>query len=246
MLNLTLELGAQPTKLPKGDYTVRLQLRHDRMELLDKLRDVALLAERALAKELTLPVYGDPNALVTDGAKFAAKKLRAGEKAVCFVGGLRDEPREAAPGDVLVGWLSLVKEDVKARKLDGIPFTYVITGGGAAKGANSGASSSSLAASGEGDEKSSAAERQERAVLAAKVEFLARLLAQKQHDDLHALAAPLLAAHPQHLPLLRLMLRAAEDSQLDRVLAAADVRISCLVLLLLRLSALFPGGAGDD
>ena len=50
------------------------------------------------------------------------------------------EQREAfVVAEVLAGFLSLVKEDVKAKKLDGIPFTYVA---GAPKASGSSSSGS--------------------------------------------------------------------------------------------------------
>lgn len=59
------------TDLKKGDYIIRLQLRHDDAALLDKMKDVPVVVERKLKEAVTVPVY----ATVRDAVK-AAKPVK--------------------------------------------------------------------------------------------------------------------------------------------------------------------------
>lgn len=43
--------------LKKGDYTIRLQLRHDDAVLLDKMKELPVVVERKLKEAVTVPVY---------------------------------------------------------------------------------------------------------------------------------------------------------------------------------------------
>jgi hypothetical protein len=72
-------------KFSKGEFTVRYQLRHDRSELLEKLKDSPLTLERKMEKAVTLNIFADPNTAVTDGAKYGNKKISLGKRSVLFV-----------------------------------------------------------------------------------------------------------------------------------------------------------------
>ena len=43
--------------LKKGDYVIRLQLRHDDAVLLDKMKDLPVVVERKLKEAVSVPVY---------------------------------------------------------------------------------------------------------------------------------------------------------------------------------------------
>jgi tripeptidyl-peptidase-2 len=92
-------------KLAKGDYTYRVLIRHDQVAMLDKLSNTVLLLERKLEKEITLNLYADVLKAMSDGPRFATKKLRAGEQMPIHVNSPPDSllPSDAKPGDILLG-----------------------------------------------------------------------------------------------------------------------------------------------
>ena len=44
-------------QLAKGDYTIRVLLRHESVPLLEKLRDKVCIVERELGEKVTVPIY---------------------------------------------------------------------------------------------------------------------------------------------------------------------------------------------
>ena len=45
------------TQLAKGDYTIKVFLRHDSVLLLEKLRDKVCVVERELGEKVSVPIY---------------------------------------------------------------------------------------------------------------------------------------------------------------------------------------------
>ncbi|KAF9174357.1 tripeptidyl-peptidase II Tpp2 [Mortierella sp. AD011] len=90
-------------KLPKGDYNLRLQLRHESEELLEKYRHLPCVFDFSLAKAQTLEVSGHwPDALAGKKHSFPAV-LERGDIKPAFVISSSDHPKGAKPGDLLVG-----------------------------------------------------------------------------------------------------------------------------------------------
>ena len=59
--------------LKKGDYVIRLQLRHDDAALLDTMNDTPVVIERKLKEPVTVPVYVN-NRDAVKGGKASAKE----------------------------------------------------------------------------------------------------------------------------------------------------------------------------
>ncbi|KAK3818533.1 MAG: subtilase family-domain-containing protein [Benniella sp.] len=90
-------------KLPKGEYNLRLQLRHESEELLEKFRHLPGIFDFHLSKAQTLEVSGYwPDALVGKKNAFPSI-LERGEVKPAFVLSTADHPKGAKPGDFLVG-----------------------------------------------------------------------------------------------------------------------------------------------
>jgi tripeptidyl-peptidase-2 len=72
-------------KLEKGDYTIKLQVRHEKKELLDKVKDMPLLLRHKLALALTLDTYDSYAQALVGGKKFAACTLAHGQRCAVYV-----------------------------------------------------------------------------------------------------------------------------------------------------------------
>jgi len=107
-LIVAMDEYSRDATLKKGDYTLRLQIRHEKPDLLEKLKDLPLVAELALEKVVAVPVYVDLRESLKRGTQVPMKELRAGAKTTMVVGPLSDDlPKECTPGSLLKGSLSL-------------------------------------------------------------------------------------------------------------------------------------------
>ena len=78
-------------KLEKGDYTIRVQVRHEKREQLERLKDVSLLIQHKLPTALTLDTYSSHQMAITAGKKFAVISLAKGATAPVYVTALLDD-----------------------------------------------------------------------------------------------------------------------------------------------------------
>ncbi|KAI9187701.1 hypothetical protein H9P43_002092 [Blastocladiella emersonii ATCC 22665] len=215
----THDIYAKSIKLDKGDYTVRVQIRHDAVAVLEKLRDLPLALDFPAPKGASVDLYTTYADAVTRGSKLGKLTLTRGDRRVAFAV-LPADVKDAKPGDLLVGSVALT-EGTKG-KIDGGfgAFAVAITNGPAAKEKKSSSSSSS--------DKSDA---EPKPTLAEQIRDLqiAHLKTLKDDESARAaLAAELAAAHPAHLPLLDALLELAPAADHAAVLAAADAVIAAI------------------
>lgn len=99
----------EAVQLGKGSYTLRLAVRHDSLELLDKLKALPVVMERELDPAVAVPVYASQSAAVTGGQAAGEVFLGANERLALWLGAPPDDklPKDAKEGRVLKGHLSL-------------------------------------------------------------------------------------------------------------------------------------------
>ena len=110
---LLLCLWQYTLKLDKGDYTLRLQVRHDRKEMLDKLKDMVLLIDQKLSSSLSVDVYQTVNGALNGKAKFGSTMtVPRGGSVPVFVPPIPDDklPKGASLGQILTGQVTFRKE----------------------------------------------------------------------------------------------------------------------------------------
>ncbi|KAF9901893.1 tripeptidyl-peptidase II Tpp2 [Lobosporangium transversale] len=108
-------------KLPKGEYNLRLQIRHESEEILEKYRHLPGIFDFSLTKAQTLEVSGHwPDALAGKKNAFPSVVER-GDTRPAFVISSSEHPKGAKPGDFLVGeWKWGIP------KVDGPPLSRVV------------------------------------------------------------------------------------------------------------------------
>ncbi|KAG0231413.1 tripeptidyl-peptidase II Tpp2, partial [Actinomortierella wolfii] len=90
-------------KLPKGEYTLRLQLRHESEELLEKVRHLPAVFDFSLSKSVSLEINGRwPDATTGKKVSFPSV-LDRGDNRAAYVVSAAENPKGAKPGDFLVG-----------------------------------------------------------------------------------------------------------------------------------------------
>ena len=103
--------------LPKGDYVLKAQLLNENMKVLESLKNVTLMVDQKLSKpdSAALKVYDNHVDLHSEAgpAKYTGVKLHPGERIVLTLDlNLEGDavPKEAQPGDVLVGSFGFAAE----------------------------------------------------------------------------------------------------------------------------------------
>lgn len=59
------------TKLDKGDYTIKLQIRHEKKDLLEKLSEISIAAIIKLPNPISLDVYASHSQALVFGKKLS-------------------------------------------------------------------------------------------------------------------------------------------------------------------------------
>ncbi|GER46667.1 tripeptidyl-peptidase [Striga asiatica] len=100
-------------KLPKGEYTLQLYLRHDNVQYLDKMKQLVLFIEKNLEEKdaIRLSFYSQPDGPVTGNSNFSSSVLVPGAKEAFYVAPpAKDKfPKGTSAGSVLVGAISYGK-----------------------------------------------------------------------------------------------------------------------------------------
>ncbi|CAA0834352.1 Tripeptidyl-peptidase 2 [Striga hermonthica] len=100
-------------KLPKGQYTLQLYLRHDNVQYLDKMKQLVLFIEKNLEEKdaIRLSFYSQPDGPVTGTSNFTSSVLIPGAKEAFYVAPPPKDklPKGVSVGSVLVGTISYGK-----------------------------------------------------------------------------------------------------------------------------------------
>ncbi|KAG2434097.1 hypothetical protein HXX76_007824 [Chlamydomonas incerta] len=261
----TQDAGPESVSLKKGaEVVLRLALRHDSQEVLDKMRALPLVLKRVLdGSGVSVPVYGNRRDAILaagggGGSPAGDMLLRAGDVAPLWLGPLPEDrlPKDATPGRLLTGTLTLgqLKRGGGAAPHK-FRISYLVPPAASA-------SSGSGGANGNGGAKDDAAavektpeEKLSEAVRDAQIKLLKDL---KLSDAAQAalydkLLAELTSAHPGHLPLLTEHLKKLDGREaavrntaagLAAVVAAADAVIGAVDAG--ALAAFYGVKGGDD
>ncbi|WOL10116.1 tripeptidyl-peptidase 2 [Canna indica] len=97
-------------KVPKGEFTLRLYIRHESIHILDKLKNLVLFIERKLEKKdyIQLSFFSEPDGHIMGNGAFKSSDLVPGEAEAFYISPpLREKlPKYSLPGAVLLGSIS--------------------------------------------------------------------------------------------------------------------------------------------
>ncbi|KAM0047332.1 putative tripeptidyl-peptidase II [Helianthus debilis subsp. tardiflorus] len=220
-------------KLPKGDYTLQLHLRHENVSYLEKLKQLVLFIERKLDKAVQLSFYTQPDGPVTGTGSYSLSTLDPGSKEAFYIGPpIKDKlPKNSPEGSVLVGAISYGKPSTvvsdQANDPEKNPASYQITylvpptKADEDKGKNSTSKTSTKTVS----------ERLEEEVRDAKIKVLANLKqgTEDERAEWKKLSVSLKAEYPNYTPLLAQILEGLISQEVEdkahhyeEIIAAAD------------------------
>ncbi|EKX54447.1 tripeptidyl peptidase II [Guillardia theta CCMP2712] len=204
-------LHTYDVSLPKGKYSLRLQLRHDSKSLLDSLKSLVLCLDFALAKELSCRAFASYGAAITNGEKLSKKTLTRGERVRVFFTGPSDKVAGGKPGDVLLGSIACgeVKNACRVQVL--LPPEE----------------SKEEQDKDESSKKKTPEERQAEQMLEAKIKVLKSLREDKMPSEFEALAKELRAENPKNVQVLKEIL-SKRDVEGDSAEAEQQRKSRCL------------------
>jgi tripeptidyl-peptidase-2 len=201
-------------RLGKGKHTVKLQLTHEDVSVLDSLKNSILCLDRPLSRAVSLSIYASEANALSGGTTFPARTLLGGETAslVIRAPSTSQWPAGAEAGDVLLGTIQYGRDDAAQegaeRRPSGFPLRCVVP------------------------RKSSATPKTKPPVLPAnafalKLEQLKRMATSNGGAKFDALVKELLVEKPNHLPVLVAQLHQLDNvktrkEHLPEVVTAAD------------------------
>ncbi|KAK8710528.1 hypothetical protein V6N13_145848 [Hibiscus sabdariffa] len=101
------------SKLPKGEYTLQLYLRHDNVQYLEKMKQLVIFLERKLEEKDVIPLnfFSEPDGPVMGNGTFKSSVLVPGKKESFYISPPNKDklPKSCSQGSVLVGAISLGK-----------------------------------------------------------------------------------------------------------------------------------------
>lgn len=133
--------GSNYFKLDKGDYVIKLQVRHEKKDLLEKVNEAVMQASFKLASSLSLDIYKTfNNAILANNKKITSIPMTTGVTKPIYIAPLTAEKvtkNAVAQSSWFEGQIIFAKEEL-GRKVDTHNFLYIITEGPAVKKANGG------------------------------------------------------------------------------------------------------------
>ena len=78
-------------KLDKGDFTILLQVRHEKKDALERIKDVVLLVGQKLPSNISMDLYASHANALAAGRKFSAKNLAPNTGASVYITPLADD-----------------------------------------------------------------------------------------------------------------------------------------------------------
>jgi tripeptidyl-peptidase-2 len=218
-------------KVPKGTITIRMQVRHDKPEMLEKLKDTIIWIERKLDKEISLSVYTSKENLMVGSDSFKRRTLRKGCNCSVF---FAEPPASKLPtgykaGDILFGKAHFESGDSSLPGDGKCPGGYAVSYVAPPKPAKG---KDGAATTPDAPDERSVEQKMAEAVRDLKVEYLGKLTKEeKEKGKFEELYAMLEKEYGDHLPLLLEGLKHVDNEKkrkdrLDKVVEAADKIIS--------------------
>ncbi|XP_004536799.1 tripeptidyl-peptidase 2 isoform X2 [Ceratitis capitata] len=116
-------------KLDKGEYTIKLQVRHEKRDLLEKLSETNMIALFKLANTISMEFYDHYNSCLTGKRKFTTCVVKSTPAKVLYVPPLPQEKLTKANLPANCSWLNgtiALSKDDAVRRVDSYDFTYFL------------------------------------------------------------------------------------------------------------------------
>ena len=115
------------SKLEKGDYTVKVNVRHEKKDLVEKFSETPLLVSSKLSSPLTLDIYSSHSACQTGGKKMSTATIQQGHSLPLYVSPASTDKysKGASLGHYLQGTATFAKDEA-GKRADVYQFKYIL------------------------------------------------------------------------------------------------------------------------
>jgi tripeptidyl-peptidase-2 len=196
--------GDRSAKLPKGKLTMRYHLRHDRIDRLERLKEMPALIDQKLKKPIELKAYLDPDDAMNGGRSLTSRTLARGEQLAVYFAIPGQLPKSARMGDRLLGEITYGKSDSNLagakKRPDAFPLSLVVP--------TLPRENSKMGDSSSAKIKTPSLKEQ---LWATKLQRLAMLRGKKDKKQFDKLARQLLKEKPNDIDVFREQLRILDD-----------------------------------
>ncbi|XP_014208208.1 tripeptidyl-peptidase 2 isoform X2 [Copidosoma floridanum] len=117
------------SKIEKGDYTLKLQVRHEKKELLDRLTEMPVLLTQKMSSQVSLDIYASQAQAIIGGKKIVSATIPAGHTLPIYIAPLSNESKiskGATLGSYLQGSITFCKDEI-GKKVDVHTFKFVLS-----------------------------------------------------------------------------------------------------------------------
>ncbi|ESN96330.1 hypothetical protein HELRODRAFT_107485 [Helobdella robusta] len=115
-------------KLEKGDYVLKMFIRHEKRDMLERLKDTPINLHHKLPSNINLDVYPNLQQALIAGKKFnCSVTLHKHHSLPVYTIAIHEDklPKGVQPGHFLTGTISFSKDE-NAKKVEFFPFKYVV------------------------------------------------------------------------------------------------------------------------
>ncbi|XP_012257165.2 tripeptidyl-peptidase 2 [Athalia rosae] len=116
-------------KMEKGDYTLKMHVRHEKKDLLEKLTDMTILLSQKLSSPINLDVFASHSQAIIGGKKMMGATIPPGLSLPLYIAPIANESKVskgASLGTYLQGTLTFCKDEI-GKKVDQYQFKYVLS-----------------------------------------------------------------------------------------------------------------------
>lgn len=197
-------------KLEKGSYVVRLQIRHENLSQLERLKNLPIILEHKI-KEIQLALHKNINtAFTAAGTKAKTKekvsrrlaKLEKGKSTHFYISApdFDSLPKCVSPGDVLSGSVNFFRD----KSFGSVSIDYIV---------QLKKTKPETPPKPSEEDKRTPEEKFDAYILEQKIKYLEKLLNNNKRAEFVTFMKSLLESHPKNLDLLKLNLKSAFDEK---------------------------------
>ncbi|MBL9135086.1 MAG: S8 family serine peptidase [Verrucomicrobiales bacterium] len=113
-----------PVQLGKGPHTLRFQLRHERVDRLEKMKTLPVVLDQKLSGDIVLSIHPEPGAAVTGGDAYHGETLAPGATTAFYLAAPATNavPDRVKPGELLLGEIRYESDPSPVR----YPLSYLV------------------------------------------------------------------------------------------------------------------------